>query len=123
MLFIANEYVHAAAGVSALTSAIGVCSSVPNSVESFRVAAPAPAPAPAPALAPISAPTVPYVVVTRYTARSCQGPISDARNYIIGACTAVPDSAGFVVVSVSGSVRHDECDAIHCIQVVYAQRK
>jgi hypothetical protein len=78
-----------------VTSIISICTSAPNNVGSFRVTAPTPAPAP----------IVPYVVVTTYAAPSCQGIFSDAINFIIGACAAVPDSDGYGIASVSGSVR------------------
>jgi hypothetical protein len=80
------------------TGVIGVCSTV-NSGSSTRVTAPTPDPIP----------TVPHVVVTNYLASNCQGTVSVARTFIIGACTAVPGSEGaYGIVSVSGSVHHDD---------------
>ncbi len=97
----------AVAGAGAnLTGVIGVCSSTPDSIASLRVSAPTPAPTP----------TVPYVVVTTYAASNCQGTFSGAINFIIGACTAVPGSTGYGVVSVVGTVRrHDDMCANECV--------
>jgi hypothetical protein len=87
----------AAAAGATLTSMIGFCTL--DNAGSVMVTAPNPAPTP----------TVPYVLLTSYAASNCQGIFSDAINFVIGACTAVPGSTGFGVASVSGSVRHDEC--------------
>lgn len=60
---------------------------------------------------PPPTPTVPYVVVTTYAVPRCQGVFSEAINFVIGACTAVPGTAVYGIASLTGTVRrrHDEC--------------
>jgi hypothetical protein len=101
--FALNGYVNAqcttpiaAGGVQIVTSVIGACGSTPNNIGSFRAIVRTPAPLP----------TVPFVVVTRYASPSCQGVFvggAFATNFIIGACTALPGSAGYGIASVTGT--------------------